>query len=257
MAEWQNPRYFAIALSIVLLIIFILVSGMILLTHLYIKRIVKEQEELSKAKEEHQQSLLLNSVLAQEKERERIATDLHDVLISKLTVITYAIQTNNEQIKPVELLKESIKIARGITHDLRPPLLDQTSLRELIEDFILPLESAYTISYFWSHWKEPYLESEIKLQLFRIVQESVNNIIKHAKATQIDIKLRITDHIIALYIHDNGIGFDTSVQAKGLGIKNIEVRSQLLKGNCRFKSNLNKGTTFQFNLINPSNLHLS
>jgi two-component system, NarL family, sensor kinase len=257
MAEWQDPKYFALALAVVLLFVFILVSSMVLLTRLYIKRIVKEQEELSKAKEEYQKSLLLNSVLAQEKERERIASDLHDVLISKLTVITYAIQTENPQIKPVELLKESINIARGITHDLRPPLLDQTPLHELIEDFITPIETAYTINCFWGHWKEPYLESEIKLQLFRIVQESVNNIIKHAKATRIDIKLRITDQIIALYVHDNGVGFNPSQQAKGLGLKNIEIRSQLLKGKSRFKSNPNRGTTFQFNLINPSNIHLS
>ena len=76
----------------------------------------------------------------------RIASDLHDELISKLTVLTYALQTNNEKVKPVELLGDSIKIARRITHDLRPPMLEETTLDELVEDFILPLKNLISVA---------------------------------------------------------------------------------------------------------------
>ena len=241
---------FAVGLLIVLLFVIVLITSMVLLTRKYIKRILHEQEKFTQAKLEHQKSLLWNSVLVQEKERDRIASDLHDELISKLTVLTYALQTNNEKVKPVELLGDSIKIARRITHDLRPPMLEQTTLEEMVDDFILPLRNAYGIVFSFSHQPHPELKTDVKLQLFRIVQEVVNNILKHAHASEISIYLRITDSIVALVIRDNGVGFDVSDKAKGLGLKNIELRSQLLNAKCRFKSAPNKGATFQLLLNN-------
>ena len=245
MAEWQDPQMFAVGLLIVLLFTVVLVVSMVLLTRKYIKRIIQEQEKFTQAKLEHQKSLLWNSVLVQEKERDRIASDLHDELISKLTVLTYALQTNNEKVKPVELLGDSIKIARRITHDLRPPMLEETTLDELVEDFILPLKSAYLINYHFHHQQHQALKTDVKLQLFRIVQEVVNNILKHAHASEISINLRVTDAIVALVIRDNGVGFDSTEKAKGLGLKNIEFRAQLLSAKSRFKSAPSRGATFQ------------
>nr|WP_320054579.1 ATP-binding protein [uncultured Acetobacteroides sp.] len=223
---------------------------MVLLTRKYIKRIIHEQDKFTQAKLEHQKSLLWNSVLVQEKERDRIASDLHDELISKLTVLTYALQTNNEKVKPVELLGDSIKIARRITHDLRPPMLEETTMEELVEDFILPLKNAYAINCFFSHQQHQALKTDVKLQLFRVIQEVVNNILKHAHASQIDIFLRVTNTFVALVIRDNGVGFDVAEKAKGLGLKNIEFRAQLLNARSRFKSEPNNGTTFQLLLNN-------
>lgn len=251
MAEWQDPQMFAIGLSVTLLFVLILITSMVLLTRMYIKRIVYEQEKFTLAKMEHQHSLLWNSVLVQEKERDRIASDLHDELISKLTVLTYALQTSNEKVKPVELLGDSIAIARRITHDLRPPLLDQTSLEELVDDFVLPLTNAYKVDCVFSPLhQQQEMKPEIKLQLFRIVQEVVNNVLKHACATEISIGLRVSESVVALVIRDNGIGFDVAENAKGLGLKNIELRSQLLNAKWRFKSKPSIGTTFQFLLKN-------
>jgi len=253
MAEWQDPENYAIGLSVVLLIVIFLVTSIVVLTRIYLKRMIQEQERLSKAKIEHQQSLMWNSLLVQEKERERIASDLHDELISRLTVLMYAIQTSNSHVEPVEVLQDSIKIAREITHDLCPPLLQQTSLPELIENFISPLSEVFAIDYFpGTNPCCSELKNEIKLQLLRMVQEIINNILKHSKASKIVIRLRFTKESIAMVIHDNGIGFDTSQKAQGLGLKNIELRSQLLGGKCRFKSNPNQGTTFQIYLKNCS-----
>lgn len=252
MAEWQNPENFAIGLSVVLLIIIFLVVSMVMLTRVYFRRIIQEQEHLAKAKIEHQQSLMWTSVLVQEKERERIASDLHDELISKLTVLMYALQTHNADINPSKVLQDSIRVARDITHDLCPPLLEQTSLAELIENFISPLAGAYIIDYSHRAYIGCELKNELKLQLLRIVQEIINNLLKHSKASTIVIRLRITVASIALVIRDNGIGFDTSLKANGLGMKNIELRSQLLNGQWRFKSKPNQGTTFQFYSKNDS-----
>lgn len=246
MEGWQNPQNFAIGLFIALLFVAALVLGVVLLMQAYSKRIMQEQEKLTQAKVEYQQSLLLNSVLAQEKERERIAKDLHDDLISKLTVLTYALQIENSKVKPVELLNESIKIARRITHDLTPPLLDQTSLKDLIDDFVAPLSQSYSIDCFYTNHQLCVLSGDVKLQLFRIVQEVINNMLKHAKASEIKINLRITNSAVSLVVGDNGVGFDTTLNAKGLGLKNIELRTQILKAHSKFKSRPEKGSTFLF-----------
>jgi two-component system NarL family sensor kinase len=246
MAGWQDPENFAIGLFVALLIVIFLVTSIVVLTRLYFNRIIQEQEKLTQAKIDHQQSLLWNSILIQEKERERIAADLHDGLISKLTVLMYALRTNNSQISPAELLDDSIKIAREITHDLSPPLLNQTSIQELIESFISPLSEAYTIDSYYGCFCDYELKNEIKLQLLRIVQEIINNILKHAKATRIIVRLKVAHNSIGLVIRDNGIGFDTTQDEHGLGMKNIELRSQLLNGKWRFKSTPNIGTVFQF-----------
>jgi len=143
-------------------------------------------------------------------------------------------------------LNETIKIARRITHDLTPPLLDQTSLEDLIEDFVAPLYQSYKVDCFFGHHQLRALTSNDKLQLFRIVQEVINNMLKHAKATEILINLRTTGSLVSLTIKDNGVGFDTTQLSKGLGIKNIELRTQILKGHSKFKSRPEKGTTFIF-----------
>ncbi len=255
MAEWQDPENYAIGLFVVLMIVIFLVTSIVVLTRIYLKRMMREQEHLARTVIEHQQSLMWNSLLVQEKERERIASDLHDDLISKLTALMYAIRTNNSQVEPVQVLQDSIRVAREITHDLCPPLLKQTSIDELIESFISPLTETFPIDYYSRIGVCCELKSEIKLQLLRIVQEVINNILKHAKASKITIRLRFTQTSIALVIHDNGIGFDPSRQVQGLGLKNIELRSQLLKGQYRFKSNQKMGTTFQFCLWNDFTSH--
>lgn len=244
MAEWQDPQVFAFGLGIALLFVVLLVGSIIVITRSYIKRVVAEQRKFVKAKMEHQQELLWNSVRVQEKERNRIASDLHDELISKLTVLTYALQMKSDKVNPAELLGNSIAIARRITHDLRPPLLEQTTLCELIDDFMSPLKSAYVLDCHYSYCREVDLNAEVKLQLFRIVQEVINNALKHAKASTLFVRVHLFKESIALVVGDNGVGFDVDIQAKGLGLKNIELRAQLLKASWKFKSIKGRGSRF-------------
>ena len=247
MAIWQKPETFALWLTIVLLLVIVLVSAFVFFTRLYFKRILREQQKLQDTIIAHQQQLLEDSILVQERERTRIAADLHDDLISKLNVSLLTLNTTQNIPQTSAMLQNSIALARRISHDLSPPLLDDSSLMELIEDFLSPIQQTHQIDI----WKRPTthpLPSDIKLQIFRIVQEVINNIIKHAAAKTIRVQLRSTAHGIALQIQDDGVGFDTEQYKKGLGLKNIVLRSQMLKGDFRFKSTPNKGTTFLFYL---------
>ena len=95
-----------------------------------------------------------------------------------------------------------------------------------------------------------------ELAVFRIVQELINNTIKHADASTIDVKLRYNNHLMALTVSDDGCGFDTgAVGQTGLGLKNIQSRVHMLNGHIKIKSQPDKGTTavFTMNAISDNN----
>lgn len=242
MAEWQTLETVALWITIAFLVILCLGIAIVFFIRVHIKRMLIAQEKLNTEKLLHQEELLRTSVIIQERERKRIASDLHDALIGKLNVLSLAMASKVDNINPEKMLKDSIITARRISHDLSPPLLEETSLTEWINDMTIPLKGIYTIDL--STWQEQKTKvpKDIKLQLIRIIQECINNCIKHANATILSFSLRITKKYIALQIKDNGKGFDTKASLHGLGLKNLELRIQLLKGNYRLKSTIHRGT---------------
>lgn len=246
MAAWQNPENFALWLTLVFTIIIALIITFVYFTRLYFMRILREQQKLQSTIVAHQQQLLEDSILVQERERNRIAADLHDDLISKLNISLLNLHTTANLEDLSSMLQDSIVLARRISHDLSPPLLDQSSLYELLEEFVDPIKAHLDIKLSYSLTTEESLSSPIKLQIFRIAQEVINNILKHAQAKQLKIHLHLGKSYVGLKIVDNGIGFDLDQQSQGLGLKNIRLRSQSLQGQFRFKSKTQKGSSFLF-----------
>ncbi len=244
MAEWQDPQTFAIGLSIVIILVLALIISIIIFTKGYIKRIKQEQTKLSETKIKYQKDLLKDSVLVQERERNRIAADLHDNLISKLHILKLSHHAKKPASQIDEMLTNSIDIARRISHDLSPPLIEETSLIELIGEITSSIQGSINVVFSKTNITDLEIPVEYKLQILRIIQEVIQNILKHAAAKRIDINLRITKNSFAITVKDDGIGFDPTRKAKGLGTKNIELRTQLLKGRYRFKSKINEGTFF-------------
>lgn len=253
MEKWQDPLVFAIGLGITIFVFIALVGSIIIFTRIYFKRIITEQQKLAEAEQKYTKSLLWNSVLVQEKERNRIAAELHDGLVSKLNVVKLAFKTQSDKIDPHALLEDSIKIARNLSHELSPPFIEQLCLDVLVKEFVEPLNEKYNIKFYAkTHASDYQIETGTKLQLYRIVQEIINNTIKHASATEIDINIRQSKTCISFVISDNGKGFNTKQNKKGLGLKNIELRTRLLKGQCKFKSVEGYGTSFILSLNNDS-----
>ncbi|QMU64081.1 MAG: histidine kinase [Flavobacteriaceae bacterium] len=183
--------------------------------------------------------MLQISIIIQERERKRIASDLHDHLIAQL----HRTKLINLDSSINGMLKKSIAMARYISHDLSPPLLAKTSVTSLFEDFLNPFREKYVITIWFSPGNNKDINEIKKLQLFRIFQEVIVNCDKHAKATEIEVLLRISKKYVHLIIKDNGIGIKkTSV--RGLGLKNIELRVAFLKGTYRIQQNKPKGTVF-------------
>lgn len=244
MANWQKPETLAIWLTIGVTFVLFLVVVLIVFNRIYIRRILGEQRERAQLKLNYQKELLNDSIRVQERERNRIAADLHDGLISRLNIIMLTIHAGGTVETTGDLLKESIGLARNISHDLSPPLLNETPLSELIRGFLSPLRSTFSVNYSVVVHEDETIENETKLQIFRIVQEIISNIIKHAQASSVEITLRITPQTIVLLIADDGVGFDTTKKGKGLGQKNIELRIQSLKGKYRIQSQPGEGTAY-------------
>jgi len=214
-----------------------------LLSTAYIRRIRGELEAKNSLIIYHQKELVNHSVQILERERERIASDLHDDLIGQL----HRIQLMNNDEKLNKLLASSIDSARNISHDLSPPMLNDSALIDLMTDFISPLKSQYKVNIFYTIYEEFDLSKDQKLHIFRTFQELVSNIIKHSKASKIDILYRHTTKHFCFLMRDNGKGI-SKINSNGLGMKNIELRMQMLEASYRFKTNRPEGTTFIFTI---------
>lgn len=208
----------------------------ILLSRKFIQRVKKEAE----IKLTYQKNLLENSIQIQEKERTRIAADIHDDLIAQL----YQLKLLSEQENLVPVITKSIQTARGISHELSPPLLEKQSLEENFEGFLFPLKKKYQINFKAQNPSHVLFDNQVKLHLFRIFQEVLTNIQKHAQTQTITIDLKITKQYVFLSITDFGIGFEAEKLQTGLGFKNIELRARQIHATYKFKPNKPKGCKF-------------
>lgn len=206
--------------------------------------------------------MLQSIIVTQEKERKRIAQDLHDDISSKLNVIhlnANLIKDGELSITEVETINKNIinvtdktlESARKIAHNLLPPILEkfglQPALEELADDFSnsKKIKINYNINY-----KKGQLSKKDELHVFRVIQELINNSVRHGKAKKSNLSLISKDGFIHLEYSDNGIGFDTSSSKvqKGLGMKNIESRVELLQGVLLINSAPNKGINVQIKI---------
>lgn len=239
---WQNPEVVSTWIAVAMGIVIGLGLLLIWLSRLYIKRTLLAKETAHLMAMKQQKELLHATVTAQERERARIAADLHDELMSKLNVLSLLSHSNEQGINTSEIISESIATARRISHDLAPPMIEKTSLRDLISEQIELIKSQYTIKLYFNTWHESPTNKRLKIQTLRMVQEAFNNILKHAEATAIDIHCRFSNRYLSIKIADNGRGVPPKQHARGLGLSNIASRIQLLQGQYRLKNSSNGGT---------------
>ncbi|WP_298425226.1 ATP-binding protein [uncultured Kordia sp.] len=246
MEAWQKPETIILWIIIVGIFLVVLLTVIIFLVRAIFKKIIKAKEKEAKTQLAYQQNLLETTIKTQEIERHRIAADIHDALIGKLTAIKMEQEITQKDQKTIEALHDSIAIARRISHDLSPPLIEFTKLPELIKELLYPWEQHVLITAIYDIRHDTNETDDFKVQITRIIQEIITNIVKHAEATQVTLHLKQTENYMALYISDNGKGYDTGSNSKGLGTKNIETRVQYLKGIYKVKSNIGKGTSNMF-----------
>lgn len=236
--EWQNPLFFTILIASFTAFLFLFMVLIIWQGKKYIEKVKKEEATKLQMTKDYQRKIAKATISSMEKERKRMAADLHDDLIGHLR----RIQLMNKDASLKAELKSVIDIARDISHDLMPPMLEQLPMKELIAYQTYPLKEHYSLALQVD--ETATISSEVKLHLFRILQELINNIIKHAQASSISIDFTNTQQGLSLVVKDDGVGLPTKNNS-GLGLQNIEMRCQLIRSNYRFGANSPKGTKFE------------
>ncbi|WP_109302498.1 sensor histidine kinase [Aquimarina sp. AU474] len=239
MEDWKNPLTPIWWIAGTLLLFSVLLLFIIVLTKKYVNRIKKEEQQKATLQIRHNEKLLNNSIEIQEKERTRIAADIHDELIGQLR----RIQLMNDDESLSDPIKNSIGTARRISHDLTPPLLQESLLGDLFQTILSPMNSLFIIDFYVSENSKIIIPEKTKINIYRIFQEVITNIDKHANASQIFIKLRVSNRFVFLSVKDNGIGLP-SHKNKGLGMKNISLRTKQLNAQFKFAPNIPQGTKF-------------
>jgi len=242
MEKWQDPQVIALWIAIIVVLVFIILFFVIWILYTGYKRMTEANLREARTALDHQKKLLETNIHAQEKERERIAADLHDSLIGRLTVVRMKSQLGAAAADVEEMLGESIAEARRISHDLTPPLIEFSTAEELIGNLLSPWEQKLAINYYTDVRTLTVVSPQVKIQLLRIVQELITNIIKHAHATAVTVHLRHTEKMIILQVNDNGRGFNVAQLRAGLGLQSLEMRAQYLNAAHRVKSTPGKGT---------------
>lgn len=191
---------------------------------------------------------------AEERERKRIASDLHDGIgqmmsAVKMNLSGIASKTNlfNEQEKilldkTIALVDESCKEVRIVSHNLMPNALLKSGLSSAIKTFLDKIDHKKLKVNLHTDGLEERLNDNTEIILYRAIQEIVNNVIKHSKANQLVISLIKDNDGISCTIEDNGIGFEMSQTQNGIGLKNIKNRISYLNGTVEWDSAKDKGT---------------
>ncbi len=200
----------------------------------------------------------LSLIEGQENERKRLSKELHDGLGGQLSGIKSMLQaiTNDNFTAKKKIidthLASSIKNLRNISHDLSANFLQNKDfdvlIQQLISDTFYDSNIKTEISIFPTE-KINELPIHHKLNIYRIIQESIQNILKHANATYVSISL-LFDKEISILIQDNGVGFNTVNKSGGIGLQNIKDRLQSIGGTLYIDSQLKKGTTININIPN-------
>ncbi len=224
----------------------------------YQKRMLQKKMEAQALESDYQRKLLQTTIDSQEKERKRIASELHDgagALLSaaklNLGMITSGVIKPNETAATVrdtkDMLDDTIDTIRRVSKDLLPSSLEQFGLLNAIEELANKLNTAsHNIEVIHKGSSVTHLNTNEELLVYRVIQELLNNAIKHAEASEILVSLTFGE-INELQVKDNGKGFNLSQIKgdikKGVGIYNIENRVSILNGNVDIDSEKGKGTT--------------
>jgi two-component system NarL family sensor kinase len=204
-----------------------------------------------------QQDMAAKGIIeAEERERKRIAGDLHDGVGQLFSAVKMnmnglfermSFTNDTERVlaeKTLALVDESCVEVRSIAHQMMPNVLLKMGLVSAVKDFVNKIDADKLKVLVETAGLNERLDNDVEIVLYRVIQECVNNVIKHARASVLDIQLIHEDGEVAVTIEDNGRGFDTADKEKfeGIGLKNIITRVEYLKGTIEVSSAPGRGT---------------
>ena len=198
-------------------------------------------------------------ILAQEKERKKIASDLHDDLGPLLSAIKFKINSidveSDEDISLIEQVSrhidDTLDRVRKISFDLLPNTLTRKGLVQTVEEFISKVDKLVQLKIHFVHSDLKGLTDEMNINFYRIILEIINNTIKHSRAERLKIEIIRTDEKIILLSADDGIGFQNVLDDgahQGLGLRNIQSRTEIMRGVLKIDTRPGSGVKFNIEI---------
>jgi signal transduction histidine kinase len=215
-----------------------------------------EQERLEQSIQE-QKKITRAVITAQERERNSIGRELHDNVNQLLASTRMCLST--AKLTPAgkeEFVDKSIRLVDATIFEIRVlsrkhvTPLKGFDLKEQIQSLIKIMEEGigFRISFEYELPEKPELQNDLKLNIYRIIQEKLNNVYKHASASKVQIKIYAEDKQINIRISDNGIGFDLALKKNGVGIVNIINRVESFNGKVNFETRPGVGCTLDIRI---------
>lgn len=215
-----------------------------------------QQQEMRAMERERESQHLRSMIMGEEQERTRIARELHDGLGTLLATVKLhfnAVQNDLPKVKESkifekadELLDDACSEVRKISYNMMPGVLNEYGLEYAVQDLCDSMAQAENLEVdFIPHGLEQGLDSPIEIATYRILQELLKNVWKHAQASEVIVQLTAEDEHLNLIVEDNGVGFDVAKTLKkpGIGLESIQSRVMLLQGNLQIESSPGAGTT--------------
>ncbi len=235
----------------------------ILLVYIIITQRAKNKELQFEKDQQKANEEIYNLMLSQQdkvdearaNEKKRISEELHDGVLGRLFGTRLSLDSLNfsdgqEAIKNratyINELKTIENDIRKISHDLNTDFVSGSGFMDIVSELIEKQTNAYQLQSSFDYTDEinwETINNKCKINIYRIIQESLQNIYKHANANLVKISIQLKNNVICLSISDDGDGFDINKSKKGIGLKNINSRVSEVQGKAEFHSTLKKGTT--------------
>lgn len=239
MQEGNQILAFIIFSSALIVLIVVLVLAFLIS---YQKKIVLQKLHIEQAEVEHRQKLLNATIEVQEKERKRIASDLHDDIGSLLSTMKLnlnylkkaKVEEEREKVlnQTFDMVKDGLANVRRISYDLLPPTLARLGLWEALKELANRLNDSeqISISLTINGTEHSRLSEPEELAIFRVVQELISNTLHHSNAKHIVLEIGASTGTLSMEYRDNGLGFTNEKQIGGLGMTNMQSRIRAING---------------------------
>ncbi|SEK28313.1 Histidine kinase-, DNA gyrase B-, and HSP90-like ATPase [Aquimarina amphilecti] len=260
----QEDSQIIVVILIAIMVLLLMAVSLVLFFFFSRKKIVAAELEKANMAISYQRDLIHGTIETQEEERKRIAQDLHDAISAKLNVVSLSTNVlidgkldKKEQEQTLQhilsVTTKTLESSRRLAHNLLPPILEnfglQAAIEELCDEFISSkkIKVNYTVVY------HDLFSKSNELHIFRIIQELLNNSVRHGKAANVVLNIDETDQELTIEYSDDGKGFDIQSihKNKGIGLKNIESRVEILNGILSYQSEVGNGATFTISTKKP------
>ncbi|GAA4746009.1 tetratricopeptide repeat-containing sensor histidine kinase [Flavisolibacter ginsenosidimutans] len=243
----RNYMYYTLAALVVAL----LIAALLFIRARHKRRL--HQKELKAIQQQKELQLLQALMQGEEKERSRIAKDLHDGVAGMLAAVKMhfssmpmadELESTEGYRQGMKLLNEATQEVRKTSHNLMPEVLLQHGLDEALRRYCASVNNSRTLHIEYDSWGEvDRFDDGFELSVYRIVQELVNNIIKHSQATQAMVQLTQQKDLLSISIEDNGVGFSNDGGKEGMGLRSLQSRIKAMNGKLEVEASEQSGVS--------------